>query len=107
MHPLVAAAAAAFVLTTSLKTRVIRPLPEVVRAADLVSVLVVAQVVAGATNVWLSAPAYMQVLHLALATALFIALVLLYATALGSRGVLTPLRASARVPPPEERASRA
>jgi cytochrome c oxidase assembly protein subunit 15 len=85
VHPLVAILVAATLLLVIQRTRAIRPHPPVESAARLASVLVFAQVGAGVVNIWLSAPAAMQVLHLGIATALWLSLVLLYATAMAER----------------------
>lgn len=55
------------------------------RYGNLVAGLVVAQLVAGVVNIMLSAPGWMQLLHLALATGLWIALVALTLAALDAR----------------------
>jgi heme a synthase len=81
LHPLVAVGAAAYLFYLA---------PELGRRGDpntrllsraLIG-LVLAQVAAGLLSIWLSAPGYMQVLHLALATLLWIVLILLSASAL-------------------------
>lgn len=66
-----------------------------------VSLAVVAQVTAGAVNVMLSAPGWMQIVHLVLGTLLWIAVVLLAASALTGSGpseYRTSSTASAGVP---------
>jgi heme A synthase len=83
IHPLVAFTAAAFILATAFKTTELRP--SIDGAAHRVIVLVFAQVLAGALNVTLSAPGWMQVVHLALATSVWLSLVILFATTLASR----------------------
>jgi cytochrome c oxidase assembly protein subunit 15 len=81
VHPLVAVTAAVFVLAVAWKTPDQRPHPEVDRASRLVIALVFTQVGAGVLNVLLSAPGWMQVVHLGVGTTLWIALVVFYATA--------------------------
>ena len=89
IHPLVAFLVAIFLVILAQRTRSIRPRPNVERAASVATVLVFVQVGAGVTNIWLSAPAYTQVLHLAVATALWLSLVVLYATAMSEKRSLT------------------
>jgi cytochrome c oxidase assembly protein subunit 15/protoheme IX farnesyltransferase len=82
LHPLVAFLGATFIAIVVWETARIRPRREVVTAARLTFALVLAQITAGVTNVALSAPGFMQVIHLTIATALWIALVVFYATAM-------------------------
>lgn len=82
IHPAVAFVTAMFLLGLAWKTAEIRPRPEVVQGARVVSGLVFAQVLAGVMNIGLSAPGYMQVLHLALATSVWVSLILLWAHAM-------------------------
>jgi len=81
LHPLVAVVAAAylFYLAPALAGRSGRT--DASAWARLVLALIFVQVAAGVVNVLLSAPGWMQVVHLALATWLWIALVLLGACA--------------------------
>ena len=58
-------------------SRIIRSNQTTNRLANITVALVVIQLAAGALNVWLLAPVWMQILHLFLADALWIALVLL------------------------------
>ena len=67
------------------RTRVVRPYASVESATRWATLLVYAQVGAGVVNIVLSAPAYMQVIHLGIATALWLSLVLLYATAMAEK----------------------
>jgi cytochrome c oxidase assembly protein subunit 15 len=85
VHPLVAVASAALFIVVAWQTQEIRPRPEVLRGAMLVIGLVFVQVTAGVTNVVLSAPGWMQVIHLAIATGLWLSLVVFYATAMAGR----------------------
>jgi cytochrome c oxidase assembly protein subunit 15 len=59
--------------------------PSVRRLGNLVAGLVLAQLCAGVANIMLSAPGWMQLVHLALATALWTAVVVLALAVLGSR----------------------
>jgi heme a synthase len=85
LHPLVAFGSAVSFLVVAWQTSQIRPRGEVVRGARVVVALVFCQVSAGVVNILLSAPGFMQVIHLALATALWLALVLFYPTAMAAR----------------------
>ncbi|WP_394845870.1 COX15/CtaA family protein [Pendulispora brunnea] len=82
LHPVIATAVAALVLAASTFARILRPSPQVRSLARSVSMLVLAQMVAGVVNVTLLAPVPMQLVHLLLADAVWIALVLLTASAL-------------------------
>jgi heme A synthase len=84
VHPAVAFVSAMFLLAVAWKAPDARPGAEMEVAAHRVILLVFAQVGAGVMNIWLSAPGWMQVVHLALATCVWLALVLLYATARAS-----------------------
>ncbi|HEX4335977.1 MAG TPA: COX15/CtaA family protein [Polyangiaceae bacterium] len=85
VHPLVAFGAAVLFVTVAYRTKEIRPRPAVERGATLVIALVFMQVTAGVVNIVLSAPGYMQVLHLGIATLLWLSLCVFYATAMAGR----------------------
>jgi cytochrome c oxidase assembly protein subunit 15 len=85
LHPLVAFGSAVLFVVVAWQTREIRPRPAVVRGAHAVIALVFVQVSAGMTNIVLSAPGWMQVVHLAIATGLWLCLVVFYATAMAGR----------------------
>jgi heme A synthase len=85
VHPLVALLVVGALLIIFQRTRAIRPYPAVERATRAASLLLFVQVGAGALNIMLSAPAYMQVIHLGIATMLWLSLVLLYATAMAEK----------------------
>lgn len=85
VHPLVALLVASALLIIFQRTQAIRPYPNVERATRLARLLLFTQVGAGAVNIVLSAPAYMQVIHLGIATVLWLSLVLLYATAMAEK----------------------
>jgi heme A synthase len=79
VHPVLAVLAAGFLLGVAAKVRELRP-----HAATLAwwgTGLVVLQVGAGVVNILLYAPGWMQVIHLAIGTVLWIALALLYVAA--------------------------
>jgi heme A synthase len=81
LHPVLAFVVAGFVITVVLRSAGTdsRASPSLAR---LVVALVVLQLGLGLLNIWLSAPGFMQVIHLAAAMALWITLVLLTARAL-------------------------
>ena len=85
VHPLGAVLLAAFLLylVSTLPERF--PGREVRLGSLAVLSLVLAQVAAGVVNIVLSAPGWMQVVHLALATLLWVALVLLSTAVLAAR----------------------
>ena len=85
VHPLVALASAALFVIVAWRTAEIRPRPQVERGSRFVVGLVFTQVAAGVLNIVLSAPGWMQVLHLAIAQALWLSLVVFYATAMAGR----------------------
>jgi cytochrome c oxidase assembly protein subunit 15 len=76
LHPVLAIAAAIFILIACFATlrRCLRPSTQI--AAGIGAALVVAQLCAGALNVALLAPVWMQITHLLLANLLWIALVI-------------------------------
>jgi heme A synthase len=82
LHPLLAAATALYLLWLSTRMTTRFPRRDVVVLGRLSFGLVLAQTALGIFNVLLSAPGYMQVVHLAAATLLWIALVLLCAAVL-------------------------
>ena len=82
LHPVLAAATAAAVVITSGLVRALRPTRSVRLLSRSAALLAVLQVGAGLLNVALLAPVWMQLVHLVLADALWIALVLTSASAL-------------------------
>ncbi|MCW5851876.1 MAG: COX15/CtaA family protein [Anaerolineae bacterium] len=90
-HPIIAVLVGAglFLLATYIQRQI--PSLDVQRAVLAVRGLVIVQWVAGAANVALLAPVWMQLLHLLLADLLWIALVLLAAFALAAQPVPEPL----------------
>jgi len=81
LHPLLAVLLALVLLLVSAVVREARPAPRVRRIAQVLGGLVGVQLVAGFLNVALLAPLAMQLLHLLLANAVWITLVLLTAEA--------------------------
>jgi heme A synthase len=80
-HPLVAVPVGFFLLYAASSAVRARPSKAIKRTAAAVAGLVVVQLAAGALNVALAAPVWMQIVHLLLANLLWIALVLLAANA--------------------------
>lgn len=91
-HPAIAVACAVIVLVISLKLLQTRPASETSRFALWTSGLVLLQILAGAMNVLLLAPIWLQVVHLLLADLLWISFVLLGASALAVSEAKTPVR---------------
>ena len=88
LHPVAALVVGAFLLMTALAALKSRPTPQVRRHAMGVMGLVFVQLIAGAVNIALLAPVWMQILHLLLAELLWIALVILLAEAFAERSSL-------------------
>ena len=91
-HPALAVAAAVIVLMMSLKLLQTHVAPETARFAVWASGLVILQILAGAVNVLLLAPIWLQVFHLLLADLLWISVVLLGASALAVPEAKTRVR---------------
>lgn len=83
VHPLLAIAAAFFTLAAASRLRALRPGRRTARLSSAASMLLVIQLLVGVFNVALLAPIGMQIIHLLVADALWLALVLLAASALG------------------------
>ncbi|HEX5872036.1 MAG TPA: COX15/CtaA family protein [Longimicrobium sp.] len=83
VHPLLAVATAAFSIFAASRLRVLRPGRRTARLASTASMLLGIQLAVGMLNVALLAPIHMQIIHLLLADAVWLALVLLAASALG------------------------
>ena len=82
VHPLLALAVGTLLLVTAAVCALVRPGHSVRRAAVALGALVVLQLTAGMVNLALLAPVWMQLVHLVLADAVWLAAVLLGATAL-------------------------
>jgi cytochrome c oxidase assembly protein subunit 15 len=103
LHPLLAVAVGTLLLVTAAVSSLLRPGRQVRRAAFALALLVVLQLTAGLVNLALLAPVWMQLLHLLLADAVWLAAVLLGASALAEDaprlavpGLAAPGSASAR-----------
>jgi heme A synthase len=82
VHPVIAVATALYVVLAGLLARRLRPGARAARLSRILVALFVAQVAAGTINVILLAPVWMQLVHLLLADAVWIALVCTTAAAL-------------------------
>jgi heme A synthase len=82
VHPIVAVLTALYVVVAAAVARRMRPSAATVRLSRLLVALFAAQVVAGTINVILLAPVWMQIVHLLLADAVWIALICTTAAAL-------------------------
>ena len=82
VHPIFAVLSGLYLLYVAISLPGLPEEPRVRKLGNVVAGLVVAQLCAGVINIMLSAPGWMQLLHLALATALWIALVVLSLAAL-------------------------
>lgn len=82
LHPLIATSVGLFLLLLGGLLRHFRPSPDVLRFSKLVAIAFGVELAAGLVNLWLLAPVWMQLVHLALADAMWLALVLLSLSAL-------------------------
>jgi heme A synthase len=97
LHPLLAALTAAMIVVATAITRGLRPARRVRILARTAASLAVVQVAAGLLDVATLAPVWLQLAHLVLADAVWLALVLTAAAAL-SETQLVPLAGSVAVP---------
>lgn len=81
-HPLLAVALGLYLVWASTLISALRPSPGTILFSRALKVLFVVQLLAGTLNVYLLAPVWMQLVHLLLADAVWISLVLLAAAAL-------------------------
>jgi heme A synthase len=108
LHPLLAVIAGVLTVGTAAAVRALRPTERVRNSARLVVMAFVVQLAVGLLNLVLLAPVWMQLVHLLLADAAWIALVLLAAEALGASAHHVEKGARAderRAPVDEERRS--
>lgn len=84
LHPYIALSAGCFLVIVASMIRHLRPSRDTARWSNAVVWLFVIQTAVGGLNVWLKAPVVMQVLHLLLADAVWVSLVLLSAGALST-----------------------
>jgi heme a synthase len=96
VHPVIAIVGGLFVVAAS--RRLARGRPGAARWAGYVHLLFWIQVAAGALNVALLAPVWLQLVHLLLADAFWLAVVLVAAAAFGEEPVAAPRRAASAVP---------
>jgi heme A synthase len=95
LHPLLAVAVGGYLLILPQRLGTARRGPDARRLGNVMALLALAQLAAGAINVGLLAPVWMQLVHLLLADLLWIALVLFGAA------LLAEAPASQRAPSPE------
>jgi cytochrome c oxidase assembly protein subunit 15 len=91
LHPFAAVGAAAVLLLVARMALRHRPDPRVRRAAQSLLLLVAIELLAGAVNVLLLAPVWLQLVHLLLADLVFVSLVLLAAASLAPGEVELPV----------------
>jgi heme A synthase len=94
LHPILALTVGASLFVSSTAARITLPTPRVKRFASALIVAVCTQIAAGFLNVALLAPIWMQLVHLLLADAVWIALVLLIQTSLEASRSPARLRGS-------------
>ncbi|WP_018111004.1 heme o synthase [Thermus igniterrae] len=89
LHPLIAVSVGLYVVFAGFLVAHLRPSAQTRGLAQALAYLYGVQLLAGLVNVWLKAPVWMQILHLLLAYAVWLAFVLLAAAALarGARRV--------------------
>lgn len=87
VHPILAVGTALFAIAAAARLRVLRPGRRTARWATAASMLLGIQIAVGALNVAMLAPVGMQIIHLLLADAVWLALVLLAASALADERV--------------------
>ncbi|HEX8692694.1 MAG TPA: COX15/CtaA family protein [Longimicrobium sp.] len=92
VHPVVAILTGVYVVAAGAFARKLRPDAATARLSHLLAALFAAQLAAGAVNVVLLAPVWMQLVHLLLADAVWIALVCTTASALAERPVAVAAR---------------
>jgi heme A synthase len=82
VHPLLAVATAVFTMLAASRLRALRPGRRTARLSRAASMFIGIQLVVGMLNIALLAPIHMQIIHLLIADAVWLALVLLAASAL-------------------------
>jgi heme A synthase len=101
LHPMLAGATALAIVVAATLLRVLRPTSSVRALSRAAVLLVVVQVAAGLSSVWLLAPVWLQLVHLVLADCVWIVLVLLAGTALAASSEGLP---GSHAEPADERA---
>jgi len=81
LHPVFTVTTALVMIVAAITTRLTAQTPSVRRATSVLFALVMAQIAAGTLNILFLAPVALQMIHLALADGLWIALILVAATA--------------------------
>ncbi len=100
IHPVVAVLGGVYLSMAGIWVLNHRPQPVVARLVMTLMLLFVVQLVAGAVNVVLKAPVWMQIVHLLLSDILWIVLVLLSSVALSTAGEEQPAVQAPPVPSP-------
>jgi heme A synthase len=100
VHPVLAILTSVYITAVGWMVRRARPTPTTHRLATALTTLFAVQVAAGAINIVLRVPVWMQLTHLFLADCVWIALVLTAASALADEPVEAHEPAPARVPAP-------
>ncbi len=100
LHPLIAVLAGCYTVVLAWSIHGAAPTGDTRRLALGLSVLYIVQLVVGSANVWLAAPVWMQLVHLLLADAVWILLVLLGAAVLAQPAARTSTAAAAGVAVP-------
>lgn len=95
LHPLLATLTAGVIILASSLVRTLRPAPSVRVLSRVAALLAIAQVAAGLLDVATLAPVWLQLVHLVMADAVWIALVLLAAAALAHQPDVARPRATA------------
>lgn len=96
LHPVLAVCVAAYLLYVAASVRQRRTDPASLRFANLLVLLLFAQLAVGAVNLLLHAPVWLQLVHLLVADLLWLALVLLTAAALADAPGRAAVHADAR-----------
>jgi len=96
-HPLLAIGVGVVLAAIAWVVMARRPSPDTLRWGRMLIALFVVELILGAINVALKAPVWMQVVHLLVADLLWIALVLLTASALATYGALAANRQAATI----------
>ncbi len=98
-HPVIAVIVGIYVVGAAALSSTLRPSPELRRVAIVLCALFLAQVAGGFLNLLLLAPTWMQIVHLLMADLVWIALVMLTASALAAKSPATQTRDDSKAAP--------